>query len=74
MLVNMVGQASESTRLDRFVAIAAGPANWRDDRQPTSADLAAGCVELAALGAILTMIWARAGCRSCWSPRWVSSC
>jgi hypothetical protein len=55
MLVNMVGQASESTRLDRFVAIAAGPANWRDDRQPTSADLAAGCVELAALGAILTM-------------------
>jgi hypothetical protein len=55
MLVNVGGKAAESTRLDRFVAIAAGPANWRDDRHPTSADLAAGCIELAALGAILTI-------------------
>ena len=55
MLGSVVGEAAESTRLDRFLAIAAGPANWRDDRQPTSADLAAGCLELTALGAILTV-------------------
>jgi hypothetical protein len=51
----VAGEAEESTRLDRFLAIAAGPASWRDDRQPTSADLAAGCLELAALSAILTV-------------------
>jgi hypothetical protein len=51
----VTGEIVEWTRLDRFLAIAAGPANWRDDRGPSSADLAAGCIELAAFGAILTV-------------------
>jgi hypothetical protein len=55
MLSAVRGEIAEQGRLDRFVSVAAGPASWRDDRRPSSADLAAGCIELAVLGAILTV-------------------
>jgi hypothetical protein len=70
MLGAVAGDAGESSRLDRFLAIAAGPANWRNDRQPTSADLAAGCAELTALGAILTVSVTAAGARDL-GPGWL---
>jgi signal transduction histidine kinase len=49
------GEEPDGSRLDRFLAIAAGPAQWRDDRDPSSADSAAGLLELAALGGIVTV-------------------
>lgn len=48
-------QAAEWGRFQRWLAVAAGAANWPQRRVPSSADLAVGCLEGAALGGILTV-------------------
>jgi hypothetical protein len=68
---DVLGEVQDSTRLDRYLAIAAGPASWRDDRRPTTADLTAGCLELAALGGVLTVTLTAASHRHGLGARWV---
>lgn len=48
-------EPAEWGRVQRWVAFAAGAANWPQRREPSSADLAVGCLEGAALGGILTV-------------------